>query len=107
MEFNRRSLATLRQVKRLAKEHAGFQIHFDSVTLEDDLMKLLNVSKDQELRTLLMELLIEDGANIELEEQYVSEASRRVYRGSEVLVESRNNELANKMRRYRGQLVSV
>ncbi len=57
MEFNRRNLAVLRQVKRQARQEANMEIHFDSSTLREDLLKLAQTPISTELRELIAELV--------------------------------------------------
>ncbi|AHK17306.1 hypothetical protein [Thalassolituus oleivorans] len=53
MEFNRHSIALLRQIKRLAKDEQGCDIHFDSVSLEHDLRELVRSGVSIELLRLV------------------------------------------------------
>jgi|TARA_R110001583_G_scaffold11591_1_gene52139 hypothetical protein len=99
VEFNRHSIALLRQIKRLAKDEQGCDIHFDSVSLEHDLRELVRSGVSIELLRL-----VEDFLPTQEPPEHIP--SVRVYRGSQRLLD--DVERTQKSQRiYRGQVVSA
>lgn len=99
MEFNRHSIALLRQIKRLAKDEQGCEIHFDSSTLEHDLRELVRSGVSIELLRLIEAFL-----PTQLPPEHVP--SVRVYRGSQRLLDD-VERTQRSQRIYRGQIVSA
>lgn len=103
VEFNRRSIALLRKIKKLAKDEQGYEIHFDSNTLEQDLRLLVKSGVGAELLGLVEEFLPTQEPSV----QPQMRESRKVYRGVEVLVDDAVRSQKSAGLRYRGQLVEA
>lgn len=103
VEFNRRSIALLRQIKKLAKDEAGCDIHFDSPTLERDLRLLVQSGVSAQLLAIIEDFLPTQEPAV----QPQHEESRRVYRGCELLIDDAERVRGGSGRLYRGQLVSA
>lgn len=103
VEFNRRSIALLRKIKKLAKDEQGYEIHFDSNTLEQDLRLLVKSGVGAELLGLVEEFLPTQEPSVQPQMQ----ESRKVYRGVEILVDDAVRTQKSAGLRYRGQLVEA
>jgi hypothetical protein len=103
VEFNRRSIALLRKIKKIAKDEVGCEIHFDSNTLENDLRVLVRSGVSAELLALVEDFLPSQAPPVELQMQ----ESRKVYRGSEILMDDSPRVRQAKQKMYRGQLVEA
>lgn len=103
VEFNRRSIALLRKIKKMAKDEEGCLIHFDSDTLEQDLRLLVKSGVSAELLTLIEEFLPSQPPPVELQ---IPE-SRKVYRGSEILMDDSARVREARQKIYRGRVVET
>ena len=103
VEFNRRSIALLRQIKKLAKDELGCEVHFDSPTLEHDLRLLVKSGVSTEMLGLIEDFLPTQEPTIQPQMQ----ESRRVYRGCEVLMDNSGRTRESHARVYRGRLVDA
>ena len=103
VEFNRRSIALLRKIKKMAKDEEGCEIHFDSNTLEQDLRLLVKSGVSAELLTLIEEFLPSQAPPVEAQMQ----KSRKVYRGSEILMDDSSRVREARQKLYRGRLVQA
>lgn len=99
MEFNRHSIALLQQIKRLAKSEQGCIIHYDSLTLENDLRVLVQSGVSTALLNLIEQFL----PTQEPAPSLTTEA--RMYRGSHTLVDDAKRTERRQQRIYRGQVV--
>ncbi|MCA6062022.1 hypothetical protein [Thalassolituus marinus] len=100
MEFNRRNIALLQKIKRLAKEEQGCVIHYDSPTLEHDLRLLVKSGVSHELLQMIEDFLPSEepsAAQVEVV---------RVYRGSAVLMDDASRTANRSQKIYRGQVVA-
>ncbi|WP_370293510.1 hypothetical protein [Thalassolituus sp.] len=103
VEFNRRSIALLRQIKKLAKDEAGCEIHFDSPTLEKDLRLLVQSGVSAELLGIVEDFLPTQEPAVQ--PQFAE--TRRVYRGCELLIDDTDRVRGDSGRRYRGQMITA
>jgi len=103
VEFNRRSIALLRQIKKLAKDESGCEIHFDSPTLEKDLRLLVQSGVSKQLLAIIEDFLPTQEPAV----QPQIEETRRVYRGCELLIDDADRVRGSVDKRYRGQLVGA
>ncbi|ASP40740.1 hypothetical protein CHH28_19605 [Bacterioplanes sanyensis] len=101
MEFNRQNIALLQKIKRLAKDEQGAEIHFDSLTLENDLRVLVSSGVSADLLALVEAFLPTREPDPALTQE------PRVYRGSPQLVDDRPRTAKRTQRVYRGQVVSA
>ena len=101
MEFNRRNLAVLRQVKRQAREEANMEIHFDSSTLREDLLKLAQTPVSTELRELIAELVDTQDAQMPAVVEPVQKAS------IPLTTRLMSNQKPAARLRYRGRVVEA
>lgn len=99
MEFNRQNIALLQKIKRLAKEEQGCIIHYDSVTLENDLRVLVQSGISSVLLNLIEEFL----PTQEPSPAFTTES--RMYRGSHYVVDDAERTSKRQQRIYRGQVV--
>jgi hypothetical protein len=99
VEFNRQSIAILQKIKRQAKEEQGYEIHYDSPTLEHDLRTLVQSGVSAKLLALIEEFL----PTQEPAPAYTNEP--RIYRGSNQLVDDAARTAKRTQRIYRGQVV--
>lgn len=103
VEFNRHSIALLRTIKKLAREEAGSNIHFNSPTLERDLRLLVKSGVSIELLRLIEEFLPTQEPAVQPQQI----ESKKVYRGSELLIDDVERHREKSAKRYRGQLVGA
>ena len=100
MEFNRKSIAILQKIKRLAKEEQGCVIRYDSPTLENELRTLVKSGVSRELLELIEAFL----PTQEPPPAFVDPS--RVYRGSHLLIDDTERTPKRAKRIYRGLVVT-
>ena len=99
MEFNRQSIALLQQIKRLAKQEQGAEIHYDSSSLESDLRILVKSGVSADLLALIEAFLPTR------EPEPVLQETPHLYRGSEQIISEAPRSRRQAKRVYRGQIV--
>jgi hypothetical protein len=103
VEFNRRSIALLRSIKKLARDEVGADIHFNSPTLEQDLRLVVKSGVSAELLALVEDFLPTQAPAAKPQPMQ----ERRVYRGCELLMDDAERQRETAPKRYRGQLVTA
>lgn len=99
MEFNRRSIAILQKIKRLAKDEQGCDIHYDSPTLEHELRTLVQSGVSPQLLALIEAFLPTQEPTTALTTE------PRRYRGAQQLLDDAERTAKRSQRVYRGQVV--
>lgn len=114
MEFSRKNLATLREIKLKARQEVGFEINFASPTLDQDLEMLSGMEVSDALLQMITSVLPEKAEESSVE--WHQNESKLRYRGQVVtktvredIEESVPVSQINKTSRlrYRGQLVEA
>ena len=103
VEFNRRSIALLGSIKKLARDEVGADIHFNSPTLERELRLMVKSGVSAELLALVEDFLPTQEPAV----QPLRAHEKRVYRGCELLIDDGERHRAKTPKTYRGQLVEV
>lgn len=103
VEFNRRSIALLRSIKKLAREEVGADIHFNSPTLERELRLMVKSGVSAELLSLVEDFLPTQAPPVQPQPMY----EKRIYRGCELLIDDVDRHRSKTPKTYRGQLVEA
>lgn len=95
MNFSRKNLETLRQIKLKARNEVAYEVNFASSTLEEDLKILANMQVTSELQELIKVLL--PGSQADVSNPYLRQNR----------AESNKEKKSAPRLRYRGQLVEA
>ena len=95
MNFSRKSLETLRQIKLKARNEVAYEVNFASSTLEEDLKRLADMQVTSELQELIKVFLPSSQADV---------SSLPMRKGG---AEFNQEKRSAPRLRYRGQLVEA